>query len=238
MAIKKMPLFAVRRMVGAAVALMLLSAASAWGATQISTFGQPGFPAYSINDGVLFAQSFTTGNFSSFNWTLQSVTLGFGNAGSPETLGSFSAAIYGSNTTTFAPSSFVTAMAGSTFPAFSGNYTYTAAGATLSPNTMYWIVMTSTGGSGGSYVGQMDTAASPVFTTAINGWAVDFSHDTALSFNSGASWSTFNYGFNGMFIFSVDATPVPEPATWAAVLGLASFAMAGGMRRQRRIGSN
>jgi hypothetical protein len=118
----------------------------------------------------------------------------------------------------------------------SGDYVYTATGTTLSANTQYWIVMTQTGGNNAFYKGRMDSDSLPTFTTAINDWTLDLDHSTALSFDSGNNWMLFTYGSSSAAIFAVEtaATPVPEPATWAAVLGGAGLAVAAGVRRRRR----
>lgn len=235
----EMPQF-VRRMVSATV-LVLLAAAPVWGGTvQLSTLGQPNFAAYNIGSGAMFAQSFTTGSAAG-GWDLESVTLAMGDADTGMepfngTLGTFGVSIFASDPLSSTPTSLVAALSGSISPAVSGDYVYTATGTTLSANTQYWIVMTQTGGDSASYKGRMDTDSSPTFTTAINDWTLDLDHTTALSFDSGNSWTLFTYNSNSAAIFAVEtaATPVPEPATWALFAGLGALGLVVLRRSQLR----
>lgn len=89
---------------------------------------------------------------------------------------------------------------------------------TLSPNTTYWLVMSSNG-SGGQYT-VLSVGTGP-FTTNGSGWSGGT--DTWFSTNFGSTWTSSSHETP---IFQINATAVPEPAETAAMgaVALAGFA--------------
>lgn len=97
---------------------------------------------------------------------------------------------------------------------------------TLSPNTTYWLVMSSTG-AGGQYT--VLSAGTAPFTANGSGWTGG--SDTWFSTNFGSTWTSSSHETP---IFQINATAVPEPAETAVMgaVALAGFVCA--RRRWRR----
>jgi hypothetical protein len=89
-------------------------------------------------------------------------------------------------------------------------------GMTLSPSTTYWIVATaaSTGFDFWNY-------ASDTGYYSMDNWNIDLLNATYAMSSDGASWTS--YAAHPPFQIEVEATPAPEPKTFALVgLGLAT----------------
>lgn len=192
--------------------MFLLGAAfaPAYGATIANNLGAPPFMSVPTTASGWAAQSFIT---DANTYTLNSITLLMGalNSGDTGTL-----ALYSGNAlpTTFvadlvSPGSYTTITAPNVF---------TTPGISLAANTTYWAVLSSTSG-----------VLSWAYTLSLAGSGVAFNVASALSGNSGGSWSV---SATQPFQDSVSATvsgagSTPEPSTallFAA--GLAAVAVA------------
>jgi hypothetical protein len=120
-------------------------------------------------------------------------------------------------------------LTGSFHPTTGGTYTYSGYdGGLLAATTSYWLVL------GADTVDYSDPTlylwwdtASSSYSSA-DSWLIPGTRNVALSF-LGDSWSV---GSETPFLFSVEATAVPEPGTWAAAALLAGGA--GFMRWRKR----
>ena len=151
---------------------------------------------------------------------LQSITLSMG--GAADTSGAFQVELH-SNSGGL-PGGLLGVLTGNGNPATAGLYTYsTGSTITLSPNTTYWVVAKVTSGLG-DYSWNYTSTTTQSGTGTLGG----FSEST----NQGGSWSAENVSFPSMF--SVTATAVPEPASYAAMLGIAALGFGVISRRYRR----
>jgi len=160
-----------------------------WLATQIFTGGNPGGYVF---DSLQLAMTPATGNPSDFMVQLYT---------SEQYAGGF------------APDSSLATLTGSTDPVTSGLYTYNDSGLTLSPFSMYFIVVTAgTPVASGAYAWSYETA-SPATTSG--GWG----GGGYLQASDGIHWTTIPAQPPYQPQFDVTATTVPEPDT-LVLLGL------------------
>ena len=165
------------------------------------------------------AAPFTTDSSSSYS--LNSVTLGL--AAATNTSGNFFVAIYSGVSQ---PTTLVTngQLSGNSNPASAGNYSFTA-GATvaLAPSTTYWVVAGVTSGAG-VYKWQTNTTDA----YSVSSWLQvpdGFGH----SVNAGGTWSTGTT--TTPQVFEISATAIPEPSTYAGLVGLTVLGFAAYRRR-------
>ena len=192
------------------IATFLLFGNPGHAATVTSNLGDPGSASQNFSSSLQLGSSFTTDNSS---YTLNSVTLSLDSPLSSSvtvTLSLFadaSGAPTGSALETFTPLTFSSG----------GNKTFNSTTLTLAPDTTYWLTV-----SGSGTVPVWFATASPAQT---GNWSIG---DNDLQSNDGGtSWSTSpNIG-----MFSVDASPVPEPAPVAFVF-LAPVCYAAWRRRK------
>ena len=135
------------------------------------------FGGVTVNVNAHKAQPFRTTATGPFEITTLTLRMTQGTNGA----GGFSVAIYAGES---APARLVTngRLAGESNPLAAGNYTYTASGLTLDPDTTYWIVAGVTSGAG-SY--RWGTAANATYQIAE--WAKD--ERFGQSADAGAGWS-------------------------------------------------
>ncbi len=195
-------------------AIGLLLPPKAQGMLYVSNLGQTPTGSASIGSDAWIAQEFFTGNDSS-GYTLNSIQL-LMNAASGNPSG-FTVSLYSSSSSgngTFGDGSSLGILTGSD-PRAGGIFTYTASGLTLSPYTYYFIVLTAaTPVAEGAYVWSEGR-----YAFGSNQWEILFDYYNSAN---GSSWT--GHARSGAFQMAIDATPVPEPATYAlAGLGLAAL---------------
>jgi hypothetical protein len=195
------------------VALLAPQIAPAQGTiTYLSNLGQPSTGSLAIGINSWLAAEFRTGNNAS-GYLINSIQLGLTDAsGNPS---NFTAMIYtevgfdGSN-----PGSSLGTLDGSLSPVSSGVYTYADdSNITLSPNAIYYIVLTA--------------------GTAVGNGAYEWSLTSSVSYNPNGGWGWFQpynpfhssdglnwYGYlNTNPQFAINATAIPEPSS-EILLGL------------------
>ena len=201
----------------ATFAISVFSLACAHAQTVIDSTTQSVTGAAAINfsdwNGNKFVNDATSRN-------LQSITLSMDVAA--DTSGSFRVELY-SNSGSL-PGSSLGILTGNGNPATAGLYTYTPSSTiTLNPNTTYWVVAKVTSGLG-DYSWNYTSTTTHGGTGTLGGFSE--------SFDQGGSWSAENVSFPSMF--SVTATAVPEPSSYAAMLGVAALGFGIFNRRFRR----
>lgn len=120
-------------------------------------------------------------------------------------------------------------LVGGTQPTTSGLYTYSGS-ATLLASTTYYLQLSASGQSSGNAF-QVREAASPNETAGLAGWTIG----NASFVNENGSWivsSGPTYGAGDAPSFSVQASAIPEPSTYAAIIGAAMLGLAGWKRRR------
>jgi len=184
------------RLVLSFTATLLVSGNLGRAATETSNLGETGNGSQNFSGNVQLASSFTTDNL---NYTLNSLTLSLDSPLANNvtvTLSLFadaSGAPTGSALETFTPLTFSSG----------GDKTFNSTGLGLTPDTTYWL----TASGSGSVPVWFATAS----TAQTGSWSIG---DNGLqSTDGGTTWSSSaNIGQ-----FSVDASPVPEPAPLALV---------------------
>ncbi len=109
-------------------------------------------------------------------------------------------------------------------PSVAGNYTYTANGITLAPNTTYFVMASAFGGADNSFYA-WESSSSPI-DVGDAGWSIE---DRGRLFNTGPLW--IDGGNNSKF--GITATPVPEPTAFSALTTLA-LCLFGYLRQRSR----
>ncbi|MBC7368752.1 MAG: PEP-CTERM sorting domain-containing protein [Undibacterium sp.] len=169
-----------------------------------------------VGGGGLWSTGFTTDN-SAAGWTLSGVTLSFANAPMPN--GNFFAAIYSDNASR--PGSLLATLSGNSNPSAT-YFAYTSAGLSLAPNTTYHLV---TGVSTGFSLFSWNYAGPNQ-----SGWSIA---DTGYgSIDQAVSWS--QSGLPGTFSVAATATAIPEPSTYAVLVGVSALGFAAWRRRRVR----
>jgi hypothetical protein len=177
-----------------------------------------------VGNGRWVAQGFTT---SAGLWDLNSVTLVVQNVfGSVN----FNVAIYGDSVSN-TPGSLIATLSGNPSPAAdtAGNYTYSPVGTlSLTGSTSYWIVASTVPDNGGGYyVYQTSFGSTPVGAWSIPSDGIDTSLDGGVTWGR-AEEVPVNWAV------SINATPVPEPSTYALlVLAVAALGFHAWRRRRR-----
>ncbi len=107
---------------------------------------------------------------------------------------------------------YVGTLSGSSNPEGAGLYTYAASGISVSSSEFYWVVVTS-----GTPIAQGAYNWTAVVGGTRNGnWGITDGYSTS---SDGTSWT--GHLRQGAFQMAINATPIPEPATWVlAGLGL------------------
>lgn len=190
-----------------AIGLLLLPMAQAQGSIYVSNLGQTPTGSMGVGSDSWIAQLFFTGTNSS-GYVLNSVQLLMNaSSGSPS---GFNISIYSS----LNPTNNLGNLSGPD-PSAGGVFTYMASGLTLSSSTDYYVVVTAeTTVAQGAY----DWSAANNITVGNNGWFIGGIYDISTD---GLNW---DYSRKRGFQLAIDATPIPEPATYAlAVLGLAAL---------------
>jgi hypothetical protein len=188
------------------VTLFTCQITQAQGTMYVSNLGQTPKGSAEIGNDSWIAQEFAILVTDPNSYTLNSVQLLLDSAsGSPS---GFAVSIFSSPLNN-APQQNLGSLSGSTDPSPGGLFTYTASGITLSPGIAYFVVV---------------TAATPIAQgaydwSAANGvangnWGIT---DVYYSSANGSSWTeTFR---QDVFQMAINATPIPEPQTYA-LLGL------------------
>ena len=182
--------------------------AQAQGTLYVSNLGQTCTGSSPVGNDSWLAADFVTGT-NAGGYLLNSVQLALTNAsGTPS---GFTAMIYSYNPLLYGaavlPGSSLGTLNGSLDPVAGGIYTYSPASTlTLSPGTVYFIVLTAgTGVASGAYEWSVTSTQTP---TLSGGWHGD---DTFLSSSGGLNWGPVANAFPQ---FAIYATPaVPEPST-------------------------
>ena len=104
---------------------------------------------------------------------------------------------------------------------------------TLSAGTAYYLVAQKTSGAGAVNWRAPNPTIAP---TGLNGsgWSNLAGQTAQYSTDGGSSWFTSGSGLGGSFAISLDASPIPEPGTWAAMAIFASGAAYAGWRRRKQ----
>jgi hypothetical protein len=193
-----------------ACGLTLLSTAlTAPAQSLLSTLGStPGNNWFTGSGGFTVAQEFTTGSLSEL---IASVSVAIGpisSAGSDFTVSLYSDA-------SGQPGTLLNQLAGPTTPTSSAVNAYTASGLTLTASTVYWLVFDNPASGSTVYVQNTDTGGSLV-TTSSAGWSLG---NTEIVPTGSKPYEIYP---NAVPLFSIDASPVPEPAplTLSALGGL------------------
>lgn len=198
------------RLILSLTATLLAFGNFSYAATETSNLGETGSASQNFSSTFQLASSFTTDNSA---YSLNSLTLSLDSPLANNvtvTLRLFadaSGAPSGSALETLAPQTFSSG----------GNKTFNSTGLALAPDTTYWLTVSGTG----SIPVWFETAS----TAQTGNWSIG---DNGLqSTDSGNSWSSSaNIGK-----FSVDASPVPEPAP-IALLSLSAGCLVMWQRRK------
>jgi len=188
----------------------------------------------SVSSGKWLASSFVT---NSQAWTLTSATLSFGSA--QNTSGNLFVNLYSNATNS--PGSSLGTLSGSENPASAGQYTYTSNGISLDPSTTYWLVAGVSSGDGaypwlfaGSIASTGVWSIPSTNTYAYNETGVGttgYRPTEGLGTSGSSTWSSHP---GTPQLFSIEATAVPEPSTYAmALAGLACGGYSVFRRRKR-----
>jgi hypothetical protein len=190
-------------------ATLILAGGISHASQQVSNFGQTSSGSTSFNNNDWIATSFTTDNQT---YTLNSVTLSLNVPIGPETITPMIFADGSGAPTGLSLETFSSTIS-------SGIQTFLSTGLALAPNTTYWVATQATG----TGVAGWFSTSSP---NQIGNWTIGDGGRRSL--DGGSTWGTASpVGF-----LTIDATPVPEPAT--AQLALLGLIMAGFVIRRAR----
>jgi hypothetical protein len=191
-----------------AVALLAPQVVQAQGTVYVSSLNQTSTGSLPVGSDYWLAAGFVSGT-NSAGYVLNSVQLGMTDAsGSPN---GFTAMLYGQGNQPVGviPGSSLGTLDGSLNPVTSGIYTYTPASSlTLSPSTVYFIVLTAgTAVANGAY-SWSESAFPP---SSSSGWGAG---NAVLHSSNGISgWYPTPY--SGIAQFAINATAVPEPGVFS-----------------------
>jgi hypothetical protein len=162
------------------------------------------------------AGSFTTGSSSTL---LGNITLAVANGSGS----GFSVALH--SNAVDRPGTLLASLAGSSSPTVGGNYSYLPENTiTLSANTTYWWVASVPNGTSSSYGFNLRSTASTSESSSA-GWTVG---DVFRQQNNSGGWDPTGTPLQ----FSVSASAIPEPSTYAALGGLIALGFAVWRRRR------
>jgi hypothetical protein len=211
-----------------AMTLIAPQITQAQGTTYLSNLGQASAGSHAAGSDSWWAEGFVTGTNSS-GYVLNSVQLQMKTAtGSPD---GFTVSIYNYNYNPsignyYFPGNSIGTLSSSLNPVTAGTYTYDASGITLSPNLLYFIVVTA---ATPKATGSFNWSYSNSIGQSSGGWEFD----TYLYFFSGDG---LNWGYSRATVsqFSITATPVPEPSAWA-LLAVSGLLFLNQSRKNRKI---
>lgn len=178
----------------------------------VSNLDEVANSADSVTSTLWRANRFTTGN-NAGGYTLDSV---IGRFSAQTTAGTFIAQIYSDNESR--PNVSLESLTGAA-PATAGDHTFSSAGLSLDANTSYWIAWTATSG---QYTPENTFSNSE---TSTDGWTIGGS---SASGDAGGNWTAESGP--GARLFSIQATPVPEPHEYAMFVGLGLMVFVGARR--------
>lgn len=188
--------------------IFLACALSAGAQTQISSLGDTFSSSIGVNVNEWVGIAFTT---DSHSYTLDSIT-------APiyyNTAGTLDAMLYTGTGNDATGSAFASFTYGAIPLNNAASVTFTPGSpVTLTANTTYVFVL---GAAGAGTWGWSSTAQNSSYTTAPGG-AWTGGTTTTLSFDQGVSFGPF-YTLTDQAQIAVNATPVPEPASYAALMG-------------------
>ena len=197
----------------------LLIAPAARAQIQVSSLGNAETGSLGVNINEWVGLAFTT---DSQSYTLGGITIPI----YVNTAGTLGAELYAGTAGGDPAGSALASFNFGTIPGTTGNVTFTPGSTiTLSASTNYVFVLSAT--DVGTWGWSAAPASSTYTTPSGNPWTMGT--NATLSFDGGGSWSQPAPFMPRM---SVNATPVPEPSAYAAVLGAA--ALAGVMFARRR----
>jgi hypothetical protein len=106
-------------------------------------------------------------------------------------------------------------------------------GTTLNAGTTYWLGLSKTSLGGGTVTWLAPVGANPPLPTGLNGsgWANVGANTIQRTTSSGVAW---NAAASPVLSLSIDASPIPEPGTWAAMAIFAGGAAYVGWRRRQQ----
>lgn len=206
------------------LALGSCTALSVLGQTQVTSLNEPMASLWQFGASSYLGMPFVTDGLA---YTLDSVTARvFDTGGSP---GEMQAFLYAADASFLPTGAALTAFTFGGIPANSGPDTeFTPSSVvTLDPNSRYLFALQPMSG---NYVWRESSAAAGFDTPGGHAW--DLPAGLVNSGDAGATWSylgTYQFRNQG----AVAATPVPEPAEWAALGGAALLGFAA-VRRWRR----
>ena len=205
-------------------ALLLTGKLHSQGSIYISNLEANSLGGIPIASNAWAAQSFQTG-VNPGGYSLEGIQLRLLPAsGAPTALG---ISLFG-NAPLTKPGSLIATLAGNPQPTDGGVFSFTSPGLPLSPNTKYWIVMTSQSAlADGAFTA---TRVSFFDYTATGNWSMDRFFKTSAD---GLTWTDSNVGFN--LAFAVTATAIPEPSAVAVLTLSALFLAAGRIRKRTRL---
>ena len=211
----------------------------------LSNLTESGVDYAPLSSGLWFGVSFVTNNQA---WTLTSATLSFDTA--ENTSGNLFVNLYSNATNS--PGSSLGTLSGSDNPASAGQYTYTTNGINLDPSTTYWLVAGVSSGSGVyRWLYTDPTTSTGVWSIpSTNTYAYNETGVGTTGYRPTEGLGTTGYrpteglGTSGSStwsshpgtpqLFSIEATAVPEPSTYAmALAGLACGGYSVFRRRKR-----
>ena len=169
------------------------------------------------------AQSFTTGDTAT---TLDSITISLNSiSGAGFSLG---LSLYTNGSSR--PGTLIETLSSSAAPAIGNNVFESGSSTLLEANTTYWWVASASGGVSGTTSSlNMASAASG---EALDGWFIGGA-SVSGSYNPNSGWGSWSGYVGDVLKFEIVATPVPEPATTAALVGLITLGVAACRRRRR-----
>jgi hypothetical protein len=208
----------------AALASLFIAASDARAALVLSTLDKPQKSLSSIGVPWL-GQRFVTGPSS--EWLLNSVSVTLYDT--QDSTSPLFVSIYGNLGTNTPSAELGRFLTGNFAPTTGGTYTYSGYnGGFLAPSSSYWLVLgvDIEDAEDSTLYLWWDTDSTSYLSQ--DSWLIPETRNSAFSF-VGTGWAVFD---ETPFLFSVEATPIPEPGTWAAAALLAGGAAF--MRWRRR----